>query len=510
MARLGRGTPNLPIIQRGSPTAAPPVGNISDSAPASESISRALVLARTATDSAGAVDVAVSASPSSFLVPKSISGRKILDQNGGVFLLNTMSSWAMASNLSNADITTALTSVAANGFNGVTVYIGGGYHLDGTWHAYTNNAGANFWTGTPWASSLGSAWSSVDWVVTETKRLGLTLSASLMGGNGTTGARPDWVAVTNTDMTNAGTAIATRYPVASYPHMIWHVEFDSTDTTIDPGGVRIEAFFSGVNSVEGAARPVRWMEANNGNSTNDQGWINTTQFQVPINCMYNYTATSAENVEAVYAQVAGIPVGDCEPRYVGNSISNQDLRERTYAVFLEGGCLINFGHEDWWPFGSNGLFTTGLTWQQVQASTPLAHQKYANQLLATYVRDLTWAPEAGAFLTTGTGSGDTKAAAGMSSTAAIVYFPNSRTIAVDTTKLSGVSTVRLRWYDPTNGAFSTIAAAEAPQSGRSISYPGNNAAGDGDQVLVVDAASAGPHPPPIVLPSVAVTRAGGW
>jgi hypothetical protein len=433
------------------------------------------------------------ASNVSVLYPASVSGRKLLDQNGNVFLLFTMSSWAMASNLSNSDITTALTGVAANGFTGVTVFIGGGYHLDGTWHAYTNQAGNNFWTGTPWASSLGSAWSSVDWVVSECQRLGLVLSASLAGGNGTTGARPDWNAVTNTDMTNAGVAIATRYPAATYPHVIWHVEFDSADTTATTGGQRIEAFFSGVNSVEGTARPVRWVETDNGTSTNGQGWINTTNFKVPINCMYDYTADSAVNVETVYAEVAGIPVGDCEPRYVGNSITRQDLRERTYAVFLEGGCLLNFGHEDWWPFGSNGLFTDGETWPTVQAATPLVHQRYANALLTRYAKDSTWAPEAGAFVTTGQGSGDTKCAAGSSNTAALAYFPNSRTIVVDTTIIAGTGNVRLRWYDPTNDTYSSIATSEAQNASRSVIHPGNttNSAGDSDYVLVVDQPPAG-------------------
>ena len=41
-------------------------------------------------------------------------------------MIRTFSSWGMASNLSDAEITSALEGVAGNGFDGVTVWFGGG------------------------------------------------------------------------------------------------------------------------------------------------------------------------------------------------------------------------------------------------------------------------------------------------------------------------------------------------------------------------------------------------
>ena len=110
--------------------------------------------------------------------PASVSGRKILDQNGDVYLMRTFSSWGMAQQLAPAEITAALEAVAANGFNAVTVWIGGGFDLGSRWNRYTNANGDGFWTGTPWASGLGEGWSSVDWIVQETARLGLTANLS--------------------------------------------------------------------------------------------------------------------------------------------------------------------------------------------------------------------------------------------------------------------------------------------------------------------------------------------
>lgn len=428
--------------------------------------------------------------------PKTISGSKILDQFGSVYLARTFSSWGMSQNLSNTDITTALTGVANNHFNGVTATFGGPQVESGTpsWTRYQNQAGQSFWTGTPWASSLGAAWGSVDWMMSEALRLGICVSFSLFGGtggpgSGTEGAKTDWVAVTNTDMTNAGVAIANRYPVSSYPNLIWHVELDFGDLTSDPSGQRVQAFFAGVNSVEGSARPVRWMECNNPSTTNSQGWYLAGNFNCSINCGYSYSTDNVGTVEGWFADVAGAPMGDCESIYDGNtgqSITGQRLRYRDYAVFLEGGCLVQYGHEDWWPFGLSGLFSEGLTWQQVPTHSHTIHQKYCWDLCDTYVADVNWGPEAGTFVTTGTGTTTSKCAAGNSNLAAIAYFPNSRTIAVDTTILAGAGNVRLRWMDPTTGVFTIIASSEAQQTGRSVTYPGNNAAGDGDQVLVVD------------------------
>ena len=428
--------------------------------------------------------------------PTSIANRKVLDQYGDVYLIRTFSSWGMAYNLSNADITEALEGVAANGFNGVTVWIGGGAALDETWaptyqHKATRQA---FWTGTPWASSFGAAWESLDHLVSEAERLGLFVWMSFAAGVGV--PRDDWLAVTTTDLYNAGAAVATRY--LSAPNIGWHSMIDDpTVTTGGPVGQRIDAFFHGVNDTEGAsARPVRWLEQGGGSSTNEQGWLGTTNVNATINSWYEFWINSTEIAEAGYAEVPTVPVGDCEPPYDGaphygnyGADADQELRERSYATFLEGGSLINYGHEDWWRFGLSGLYSEGLTWRQVQGHSHTVQQSYAWKLLDEFVADPTWAPDDGSFLTAGTDSGDTKAAAGRSDTAAVAYFPSSRDVVVNTTVLGGNDPVRLRWYDPTAGTYTTISASEARQSNRSVAYPAAHPDGRRDWVLVVDLAT---------------------
>ena len=401
--------------------------------------------------------------------------------------MRTFSSWGMAQQLAPAEITTALEGVAANGFNAVTVWIGGGSTSARAGTEYTNANGDGFWTGTPWASGLGEGWSSVDWIVQETARLGLTANLSFCGGCGF-----DWESVTDADMYDAGVAIATRY--LAYPHIVWHIMFDDSSAPSSTRGQRIDALFHGINDTEGrSTRPVRWAEPNPGSSTYGQ-LVNVdppfSYFNPTLNGWYNRDGNSTEIVEASFAEVA-MATGDVEPAYDGSGHyggnEGQQLRERSYATFLEGGAYINYGHEDWWPFGGQGLFSEGLAWRDVPSDSHTIQQSYVWSLIDEYVADATWAPTS-SFVTTGEGSGDDKAAIGASDTAAIAYFPTNRSVVVDTTLL-GTDNVRLRWYDPTDGTFTTIAGAEAPEVARAVTMPGDHGDGTQDWVLVVDSPS---------------------
>jgi hypothetical protein len=204
--------------------------------------------------------------------------------------------------------------------------------------------------------------------------------------------------------------------------------------------------------------------------------------------MYEYSDSHTIEVEAIYAEVGTVPVCDCESPYDGSSnagASHVGTRIRTAAVFIEGGMLHAWGHEDLWPFGKTGLFSEGLSYTQVltHSSTVEAGRIFA--AIKPYVSDLNYAPTS-AFVTTGEGTTTAKAAQGASPTAALAYFPSSRTVSVDTTILSGTGNVRLRWFDPTTNSYTVIAASEAQQTGRSITYPSAHADSNNDWLLIVD------------------------
>ena len=88
----------------------------------------------------------------------------------------------------------------------------------------------------------------------ETARLGLTANLSFCSGCGF-----DRDSVTDADMYDAGVATATRY--LAYPHIVWHIMFDSSIAPSSTRGQRIDALFHGINDTEGrSTRPVRWAE----------------------------------------------------------------------------------------------------------------------------------------------------------------------------------------------------------------------------------------------------------
>jgi len=210
-----------------------------------------------------------------------------------------------------------------------------------------------------------------------------------------------------------------------------------------------------------------------------------------------------------------LPTGDTEAAYDGSpnidvGDRGQQLRERSYAVFLEGGSYINYSHEDWWRFGAPGVVdsTDDLDWQQVPDDVHTVQQQYAWGLLDHYVADPSWAPD-GSFLTTGTGSGDSKAAAGRSEDAAVAYFPSTRDVVVDTTVIAGTGPVRLRWYDPTSGAYTEITPSEAQQINRSLTYPSPHPDDTSDWALVIDRPEPVTKTPTAPSPPRSLAAVGG-
>jgi hypothetical protein len=88
------------------------------------------------------------------------------------------------------------------------------------------------------------------------------------------------------------------------------------------------------------------------------------------------------------------------------------------------------------------------------------------------------------FLTSGESSGTTQAAASFSTHIGVVYVATTGSITVDLTEISAHVNVLARWFDPTDGSYSTVGTF-ATSSGHTFTHPGANAAGDNDRVLVI-------------------------
>jgi Protein of unknown function (DUF4038)/Putative collagen-binding domain of a collagenase len=423
-----------------------------------------------------------------------VSGRRVVDQFGDPYLMKVFSSWGMAQNLTDIEVTKALEALAGRGFNAVNVAVNG-VGIQADWAKYVNVAGDGFFTGQPFASPLGAGWATVDHIVAETQRLGMTVLLSFFVSYGETGIGPDLSAVSDADAHDYGVAVASRYRDA--PNIVWHVEADTGWQPEDPIGRRLDAVFHGIAETEVTPRLIVAEPYRDGTgyqmfiSEEGSGDAGYAWLHLSTNAVYDYGDAAVEQFDAVWdeAGATGMPVWDSEPPYASATTysgdARQQLRERNYATFIRGGSGINYGDEDWWPFGKGGLNSGGLEWFEVPDSDSTVDAQRAWSLIDAYVTDPTWTPDDGSFVTAGLGSGDTKAASGHSDSAGLVYTPGDTSLSVDLTIFT-TEDVHIRWYDPTTG--STTDVGDFPTTGtQTVTHPGPNASGQPDWVLVVEA-----------------------
>jgi hypothetical protein len=425
--------------------------------------------------------------------PTTVTGRRVLDQAGDPYLMKAFSSWGMAQNLTDAEITDALERLAARGFNAVNV-APNGVSVGEHWVKYENVEGQPFFTGTPFASPLGPAWATMDHIVSEAERLGMTVLISFFVSWDATGIAPELAAVSDRDAYDYGVAVASRYLDA--PNLAWHVMADTEWAPDDDIGRRIDDVFHGIVDTERTPRLI-FAEPNRGNTAYQQfiskegtGDSAYDWLHLSANAVYNYGGDAVEQFDAVWNEkdATDDPVWDCEPPYASaphySGDERQQLRERNYATFIRGGSGINYGDEDWWRFGKVALYDGGRQWSEVPDSDTTVDAQHAWALIDAHVSDPTWTPDDGTFLIDGLGSGDTKAASGFSRSSGLVYLPDSRSITVDLSVL-GADAVHVRWYDPTNGAFTDV--GDFTGTGvLPVSPPADNASGQPDWVLVVE------------------------
>lgn len=439
----------------------------------------------------GAVDT-------NFSYPVAASRRRFIDQNGNVYLLKTMSSWAMAQRCSNATITHALEGLKSLGFNAITV-APFGVHLNNSFgDRYQNGSGQRFFIGAPFASDFGPAWASMDWTVEEATRLRMTVVLSLFLSWGDSGTTLDLLRAGPDNAYKYGKSLAVRY--TRYPNIVWHVMGDFVWSAGDAAGRQVDAVFHGLKDGEGGSHRLIIAEQQRG-PTGYQQFIQSEGgeggyqwFKQSANGLYDYGSNSVEVFDAVYGERGAERYGvvDIEPPYVNSphysGNKDQQYRERNYAVFLRGGIGINFGHEKWWPFGAAGIYDGGRHWFEILGDPPLRQAKYAWSLIDKYVADPAWARDDGRFVRVGIGDGDAKAASGYSNVAALAYFPTGRSVTVRTTVISGATSVKLSWYDPTTGEYSLISKSELPIENRTIAFPASHPDGSDDWILVVERA----------------------
>ena len=350
-------------------------------------------------------------------------------------------------------------------------------------------------TGTAFQSTLNPTyWARVDRFLSQAGSFGITVLAfpAYLGAVGSgEGWETELSAASNAQATSYGTTIGTRY--AGQPNIIWMYGGDQ-----NPNATLLDRTDHLALAIRAAGAVQLTSTHQVRNSSGHDVWSAYTWRD--LNSVYVNPGfpSPVTQFETVYAQEAK-PVVWIEGRFENESgFSNQLGRAQIYATMFEHGAFHMFGTTPTWFFGSStgagfGVSTSPPfdTWQHALNSPLSLDAQRAATFLASYTPAQRQALIPGVNLApTGEGTGSTKAAIGCNTTGgqAWAYFPSSRSITLDLSVFTP-SSLRLRWFDPTNATYTTIGTF-ANTAGRTVTYPSANSAGDADWVLVVDPVAA--------------------
>jgi hypothetical protein len=251
----------------------------------------------------------------------------------------------------------------------------------------------------------------------------------------------------------------------------------------------VQAVAAGLKAADPGALQTIELDPPWGSSFDDQTWIPI----VSINSTYVYGPTYIQMLRS-YNQRPITPTYLVEAHYdlerVGNDYGTpQVLRRQEYWAILSGGKGQIYGNAYTWTFMPGWKFnldTVGveqlMIWHQFFSSLPWQNlvpdqiHTVVTGGLGTY----------GNIRTRVSQSNYCTAASTPDGSYVMAYMPTTRTITVNMGSLKARATAR--WFDPTNGTYTTIPGGPFANSGtRQFTPPGKNGEGDSDWVLLLRA-----------------------
>jgi hypothetical protein len=403
--------------------------------------------------------------------------RYLIDANGQPFLLHGDTPWSLISDLSREDAELYLQDRAARGFNTLLVNL-----ID---HQFARNAPRNYYNAEPFTtpgnfSTPNEAYfAHADWVLGRARDLGfvvLLVPAYLGYGGGGQGWYSDLVSNSNSQLLAYGRFLGQRY--RSFDNIIWTHGGDYNPPNRNvvrqiAAGIReydADVLTTTHNAPESAAMDY-W---------GSESWLT-------LNNVYTYGAVYSAAYQQ-YARSGPVPFFFIEGAYeYEQGASTVRLRTQAYHAVLSGAAGQLFGNNPIWHFNGPGIYSAPVTWKQALNSPGSQSMTRLKQLFDT-VDWWTMEPDTQArLLTAGASSGQDRAVASLASDGsfALAYIPTIRTNTFNLNMLAGPR-VSARWYDPSNGTYTTATGSPFNRSSaQTFRAPRNNAAGSGDWVLIL-------------------------
>ena len=405
-----------------------------------------------------------------------VGKRYLVTGQGNAFLIHGDTPWSLIVMLTREQVEQYLETRRQQGFNTVLVEL--------IEHEFSTNPPRNVYGDAPFTTAGDFAtpnetyFAHAEYVIAKAAEKGMLvmLTPAYMGsGGGSQGWYQEMQANGVTKLRNYGRYVATRF--AAYNNILWvhGGDFDPPEKNLT------RAIVDGIRDIDTTGK---WLHTFHGaRGTGALEFWGTGEPWLNVNNIYTNESTVVAEAFGQY-NASTMPFFLIEAGYEGESASFRGAatRMQAYQAVLSGASGQLMGNWPVWFFGSG--------WQAAltsEAGTTMGH------LRSLLEARLWWnlMPDVnGTTLTSNPGSGSGRAAAARMSDGSqvLVFTPGLQTLAINMTRLTGPS-VRVRWYDPTNGSYTTISGSPFAASGsRSFTAPNNNNGGDRDFVLVLESA----------------------
>lgn len=284
-----------------------------------------------------------------------------------------------------------------------------------------------------------------------------------------------------------GQYLGNRYK--DFPNIIWMHGNDFQSWRNPEHTALVQAVALGIKDVDPSHLHTVQLNFLTSSSLDDPSWAPI----IGINAAYTYYPTYAQLLKD-YNRPEFKPLIMAEANYEFEHNPNTDggstqiLRRQAYWTMLSGAAGQLYGSAYTWRLAAGWqthLDTPGIT-QFAHMSRLFGSRKWhelvPDQEHTVVIRGRGKYSASGSMVT------NTYVTVARTPDGSLVmaYMPTIRSIMIDMSKLSGAATAH--WFDPTNGRY--VTANGSPFSnvgGRRFVPPGNNSAGDGDWVLILEA-----------------------
>ena len=421
----------------------------------------------------------------SFPIAISPDSRRLIAPTGVPIFVNGDSPWCMEVQLTRAEIIQYLNNRQAKGVNAILFEMMEHKFYNNS-PVYKNREGNNPFSNTSdWSTYNTAYFDLVKFIVQAAKDRNMLcfITPAYAGYSGSgEGWETELAANSDASLQAYGSYLATTF--GGYGNIIWVMIADQ-----NPNSTVLAKSWQIVTGM----RSVRTDQIITAHCSRTYDAYSQVSGQTGFNFNTIYVDGTEVTYEATgYGRPGPLPYVIIEGRYENVSgYFPKDQRREIYSSLTQGGCGHFYGNEQVWSFG-DPLYGGNAGPEYVMANN--LESTGAQQLInvLSFINSFEWhklVPKTDTSLvTTSLGSGNTVISAALSvgGAFAMVLTPAGTGFYVDMTNFNH-SSVRGRWYDPTNGTYTNATGTPFTNTGtHAFTTPGNNSAGDTDWILVLD------------------------